>query len=410
VAESLGSEPFVRAAFDERRPVPERIRAIEILTEKFEGLNSDLALRLAASTAPDVRARVAWSVGRTQSRLPSTPLMSRLLTDPDPLVVRCALEALQGAQAETFTSLTEPIGNQLGNADRFVRQSAVRLLPLADEDSYHAIAATAIQRGWLAAVPVAQGFALRKPGFNLYAIDIGTRVLTGSHPSPLKFDAARLVQIGLGDLTPDESTGGAVFDAYTCRVDLAGHATELEPFTAKLVALYPTGDAAVDRELVRIVAMLQPDDAALHDRLLASITPTSHPTDDLHVLIALARLPGERSEQQLQQTGAALLAIDRKVQERELRQDLHWSDRIMELYAGLSERDLQLPASLLKQPGSAGRRVRHVGDAAGAVRRCDRGVCGESPHRRELSVGSGRGLSAGRLGRHGSPQHAAAAV
>jgi len=350
VAKSLGADAFVQAAFDERRAVSERIRAIEILTEVFQGLTSDLALRLANSKSADVRARVAWSVGRTQPRLPSTPLMTRLLTDSDPLVVRCALEALQGAQPETFTALTEPIGHQLGNTDRFVREAAIRLLPLAEEDSYHTIAAAAIQRGWLAAVPVAQGYALRKPGFNAYAIDIGLRVLTGTHPPRLKYDAARLIEVGLGDLTPENTPGGAVFEAYTGRVDLSEHATDLEPFAGKIVGLYPTGDVAIDHELVRIIAMLQPDDTAVRDRLLASITPTSHPTDDIHALIALARLPGERSEQQQKLTGAALLAIDRKVQERALRQDLHWNDRILELYAGLAERDAKLPESLLDQP------------------------------------------------------------
>jgi len=88
----------------------------------------------------------------------------------------------------------------------------------------------------------------------------------------------------------------------------------------------------------------------LRDRLLAAITPNSHPTDDLHVLIALARLPGDRSAEQQRATGAALLAIDRKVQERRLRQDLHWNDRILELYAALAARDPGLPASLLDQP------------------------------------------------------------
>lgn len=350
VAESLGGEPFLRAAFEERRPAPERVRAIEIITEKFGGLSGDLPLRLAASSSAEVRARVGWSAGRTQARLPSIPLMTRLLTDPDPLVTRSALEALQGAQTETFSSLTEPIGRQLGNADRFVRQSAMRLMPLVDEETYYAIAPIAIQHGYLAALPLAQGFAYRRPGFNAYAVEIGTRVLTGTYSTALKYDAARLVQIGLGDVTPAESPGGAVFDGYACREDLAAKAAELAPFAGKLIALYPTKDPGVDRELVRIIAMLQPDDAAIRDRLLTAITPSSHPTDDLHVLIALARLPGDRSAEQRQATGTALLAIDRKVQERKLRQDLHWNDRLLELYTALGERDPGMPASLLGQP------------------------------------------------------------
>ncbi|MFO1096081.1 MAG: PVC-type heme-binding CxxCH protein [Planctomycetaceae bacterium] len=352
LADAIGGEPFVRAAFEERRAVPERIRAIEILTEKFGGLTTDMAQQLSATTSTDVRARIAWSLGRTQTKQPPAALMSRLLIDPDPLVVRTALEALQGAEPQAFTSLTTPLAQQLGHQDAFVRQMAVRLLALVDEDSYHTIAAAAIPRGWPAAVPVAEGFTLRKPGFNAYAIDIGTRVLSGKNPMPLKYDAARLIEIGLGDLTPDNLSGGAVFEAYTAKIDLAEpeRAAALEPFKTKLLSLFPTGDPAVDRELVRILAMLQPDDEALRGRLLAAITPDSHPTDDLHLLIALARLPGPRSELQQKKTGAALLAIDRKVQDRHLRQDLHWNDRLLELYAALAERDPGLPASLLAQP------------------------------------------------------------
>ena len=350
LAESLGSEPFVQAALNERQPAAERVRAIEILTEKFGGLSSDLAQRLAGSASTDVRARVAWSVGRTQSPLSNAVLVNRLLADSEPLVVRCALEALLAAPPAVFSELIEPIGNQLASQDRFVRQAAVRLLPLVDEDTYHTIAAAAIQRGYLGAIPVAQGFALRKPGFNAYAINIGTLALTGDQPSSLKYDAARLVQIGLGDLTPEDTPGGAVFDAYTCRIDLSEHAEELTPFAEKLTGLFPTGVAKVDHELIRIIAMLQRDDAELRGRLLTSITDSSHPTDDIHVLITLARLPGERSEEQRSQAGAALLAIDRKVQERSLRQDSNWNERLMEMYAGLAERDPGFPESLLEQP------------------------------------------------------------
>ena len=85
------------------------------------------------------------------------------------------------------------------------------------------------------------------------------------------------------------------------------------------------------------------------DPVLRESTTNSRaqPASLLYESIALARLPGSRSEAQQSATGAALLAIDRKVQERKLRQDLHWNDRILELYAGLSERDPGLPASLL---------------------------------------------------------------
>jgi putative membrane-bound dehydrogenase-like protein len=350
LADALGRSAFAQAALEERRDPFERIRAIEILTEKFQGLEATEADRLASSISPDVRARAVWSIGRTQRSLPNLPAIVRCLTDQNPYVARAAAEALYGAQQDVFGTLVEPIAQALASRDPTLRQSAARLLPLVDEDTYHAVAAAAIQRGWQGAVPVAQGFALRKPGFNAYTIDIGIRALEGRQPAALRLEAARLIQIGLGDLVPAETPGGPVFEGYVGRVDLSEHAAELEPLVIRLLALYPSGDAAVDYELVRVLAMLQPDDSAVIDRLLAGITDQTHPTDDIHRLIALARLPAKRSESQRTSTAAALLAIDEKVRTRQLRQDNHWTDRIMELYAGLVERDAGLPEALLAQP------------------------------------------------------------
>lgn len=351
LADALGRDVFVQTALDERRDPAERVRAIEIVTERFKGLEATEAERLATSASPEVRARGVWSIGRTRPRLPSTPAIIRALSDSNPYIVRCALEALQGAQQDVFTALVDPIGNALASEDRSVRQAAARLLPLVDEDTYHEIAAAAIQRGWQGAVPVAQGFALRKPGFNAYTVDIGLRVLEGKHPPALKLEAARLVQIGLGDLVPAEPPHGPVFEGYVGRVDLTEHAGELEPLSMRLLSVYPTGDAAVDYELARVLAMVQPDDPEVIDRVLAGITKESHPTDDIHRLITLARLPAERTDEQRAATAAALAAIDAKVHERQLRQDNHWTDRTMELYMGLVERDAGLPEALLAQPG-----------------------------------------------------------
>jgi putative membrane-bound dehydrogenase-like protein len=350
LADAIGSEPFIRSAMDEERPASERVRAIEILTEKFRGLDVDMAEWLIRSKAAEVRARAAWSLGRTQTESPNTELLAHAVDDNDPAVARCALEALLGAQTETFHTLVEPIGRQLGRDDRYVRQAAVRLLPRVSDDTYHAISAAAVKAGWPAAVPVAQGFALRKPGFNAYALDIGVRVLEGRHPTALKYDAARLVQIALGELAPAEVPGGPVFEGYASRLDLSEHAAELAPIALRLGAKYPNGEAPVDRELARILAMLQPEDSTLIDRVLAAITPASHPTDDVHQLIVLARLPGERTEEQRAATAAALLGIELKIEARKLRQDNSWNDRMMELYTALTERDARLPVALLERP------------------------------------------------------------
>ncbi|MBX7168681.1 MAG: hypothetical protein K1X74_20260, partial [Pirellulales bacterium] len=61
-ARRLGREAFVAAAFDSQRDEPQRVRAIEIVTELFGGLRTD-ELRQLSQAPPVVRARVAWSLG-----------------------------------------------------------------------------------------------------------------------------------------------------------------------------------------------------------------------------------------------------------------------------------------------------------------------------------------------------------
>ncbi len=348
LAMQIGRDPFVRAALDERRATSQRVRAIEILTEKFNGLQADEMQWLTRSAAYEVRARAAWSVGRTQTELPSPAMLQRGIVDSDPLVARVALEALIGAKPEAYRDLVQPIARGLGNDDRHVRQAAERLLTRLDEETYHAVAQRAVREGWQAAIPLAQGFADRKSGFSAYTVDIGVLVLEQDLPTERKLEAARLIQIGLGDLGPAEVPEGPVFTGYAPQIDLEPHAEEIAPLVERIAAVYPTGDSQVDHELARVLAMIRPDDSELVTRLLAEITEESHPTDDLHRLIVLARLPAERTAEQRAKTAHALLNIDRKVEERELRQDSQWPDRTMELYTALVARDPELPVALLE--------------------------------------------------------------
>ncbi|HVJ69248.1 MAG TPA: PVC-type heme-binding CxxCH protein, partial [Caulifigura sp.] len=79
VADVLGADAFLRVASDERQTTRRRVRAIEILTERFKGIDATVANRLAASPSREVRARLAWSLGRSRPQDPAVPPMQTLL-------------------------------------------------------------------------------------------------------------------------------------------------------------------------------------------------------------------------------------------------------------------------------------------------------------------------------------------
>ncbi|WP_437203284.1 PVC-type heme-binding CxxCH protein [Planctomicrobium sp. SH664] len=350
LALQLNSEPFLQAAEDRSRPDAERIRAIEILTEKFNGLGGDAVLSLSADPSAAVRTRAVWSVGRTQPGTPNHRFIEPFLKDQSPFVVRAAMEALGGAQAEVFDELIASFGQQLAHPDRFVRQSAMRLLTLTSNTTFYKMAEVGFPAGWRAAMPVAAAYAARNSGYQQYPVEIALRVLKGKQDVGLKLEAARVLQLGLGDLTPPDGQLPAVFDGYAPRASLAEHEQQLDGLRIAISALYPSGDAQLDHELERIIAMIQPPNDRLLGEVLTRITSTSDPVDDIHHLIVASRIPAQPGPEQRQVIANAMIQLEVKIAERKLRQDTHWPDRIGELYQALVERDPRLPVAILEHP------------------------------------------------------------
>lgn len=349
-ARELGKEPFVQAALDPSLSPAERIRAIEIITELFGGLDAQALKTLAGDASAPVRARAAWSLGRTQTDRPDADLMRAYLGDSDPLVARFAAEALLGAGGQTdFATMVPALAAQLGHADRFLRQAAVRVAPKLNTSDYQTLSWAATRSGWQAGLSNAFGYVLRHPGFNAYALDIGLRVLESDNPVALKREAVRLMQLGLGDMGPQDKRP-AVYDGYASRLDLSAHERELDPVRIRAAALFPTGDAELDYELGRLLAMLTPYNPKLLDKVLEKITGTSHPVDDVHYLIVASRIPVARTSEHAQKTAQALAGMEPKLAARGLNQDSNWGDRIRELYARLVELDPELPYYLLEDP------------------------------------------------------------
>lgn len=350
LAKELKAPVFVEAALDASRSPAERVRAIEILTEKFGGLDADMLARMTESNSTAVKARAAWSLGRTSPATPSTEYLRACLMDKQPLVVRMALESLEAADDEILQELALSIAAQLASNDRLVRQTAIRVLSRASVPTYHTISEEAVKRGWQAGVSVAVAFTNRRQTIHSYPIGIATRILQRDHSEALKLEAARLLQLALGDLHATEGTIPETFIGYTSRTQLAPHAEKLSELNAAFSSFYPSGFELVDLEIERAMAMAQPSDPVLLEKLLSQIGDQSHPVADIHRLIVASRLKITPTEAQRVQVAQSLVRLEGKIKARSLPQDSDWDDRISELFASLVEQDNELTAAMLAQP------------------------------------------------------------
>jgi putative heme-binding domain-containing protein len=276
--------------------------------------------------------------------------MQTLLKDNDPAVLLAALETAVSSDWATLDELAIPIGNALGCPDRFVRMAAVRAMARMSRSSYAKAAAAGLTRGAAAGIGLAVAYSHRHPGYEAYSVDIARRILESSAPSDLKLDAARLMQIGLGDVGAIGEGRPEAFEGYTSRVDLSKHAAEFESAYKSIDAIFPTGDAKLDAELGRLIAMLQPGSSDLLTKVVARISVESNPVDDVHWLLVAGRVNAPRTPEITAAIARALVAIEAKIKERSLLIDAHWDEQLAEITTALVERDGALPLAILNDP------------------------------------------------------------
>jgi putative heme-binding domain-containing protein len=174
--------------------------------------------------------------------------------------------------------------------------------------------------------------------------DVADLVKDTTLPVGVRLDAVRLVQRALGDLSSKKARG-TVWEGYSRR--------QTEPalperVRAVLRSAFPSGQPDLDRELSRTLALVEDDDAGLLARVAGRLTPRSHPTDDVHYLIVLARLKGQRSAAITRTTAEALLGLDVKIVERKLNRDSNWEPRLAEVHAALAARDSELNRAIVE--------------------------------------------------------------
>ncbi len=355
IARQLGATAIRTAAGEESRPAGQRVRAIEILTELFDGIDDATAQALMKSTSHEVRARTLWARTRATNSPPPLDLVAAGLSDPHPLVARAALQAAFALPATSaWPKLTDGLVRQLGSDDHSLRQLAATVVAQMPEAALAAVSDAATKAGARAVVSYAAGWLAHAQAdperVRKSMSPLAVSVLQGDYPPDLKLDALRLLQWMLGDLGPSDRHPPA-FDGYSPRIDSADLERDWDTLRAQLAELYPTKQPLVDEELGRVLAMLGPLNQKLLDKVLANLTAESEPIEDLHHLLVAARIPVTRTAAQRQRLAEALVRIDEKITTRKLPQDNAWNDRFKDLYNRQCELDEYLAPIMVDVPG-----------------------------------------------------------
>lgn len=346
-ARQLGEEAFLVAALDSSRSTAARIRAIEILVELFQGPDIDFLRAMEAEPDRELRARTIWAYGRSVQGNPDRQVLRQALQDTSPVVVRQALEVLLGCDAAHLEGLEEAVARSLGSEDHVVRQLAVKVASRMTNESFRQIGEVARKTGWSEALQMARAFVDRGYVSHAYAWrDIGLAAIQRHDEPEVLLTATLLIQHALGGFG-DSPVHAPVFDGYLARLPLPAEQESLQVLAEELEKLYPTGEAILDWELARLIAMISPTRPKLLEQLLARIQPESNPIDDLHHLICLACLPVERTAAQSERIAQALLNLFPKLESSQATIDRNWEPRVSEMYQKLVEYDPTLPGRLV---------------------------------------------------------------
>ncbi len=351
VAKKLGKASFINAAIDSKHAIPARIRALEIITELYKGITAEELRLFQQVNSPQVRAKAIWSYGGSSPASYSFESAVPFLNDRNPLVARFALESIlrftnhSGIEI-TFPSLTQ----QLSCKDHFVRQQAGRVVARLSKQQVNTLVKLTHPRGAQGLIALATGLHERSHHVDPVAASLATDVITGQFPESLKLEAIRLMQLILGGMGPGKDHP-AVFDGYRATLNLEEYERILDPIRIRLSKYYPTSHEKIDHELGRLIAMLTVYSPDVLNKVLARMTKSSDPVQDVHHLIIAASIPVDRNANQTKIIAETLVQIDHKLKKRELKQDTNWDDRMGELYKELIKYDPYLPGSIILEEG-----------------------------------------------------------
>ncbi|MBI1842180.1 MAG: c-type cytochrome, partial [Verrucomicrobia bacterium] len=352
MAMRMGAAPFDAAVLNAAWPDSLRIRAIEVLTEVHGGLMTGTARQAAKTGSPFVRARVAWSLGRSPCA-DFAPVLLDLALDASPLARRNALEAI----AEQVEGVGAPLVAQaaLANAtspEKRLRQLAAQLAAFLPLENWKAYYASLMRGGATSQLACSLAVSARFPtnGLNQSLLNHTLQSLKTAQTAEEKLIGVMLLQQGMGGWRIHDPSVEAL-TAY----EAAFPPPDPSPIRGRMLETarpyLSTQHALLISETARLLAMLadpSPTTAAL---ILDRIHARSDASSDFHYLAVLSRLKPTKDPRHTERVALAILGLGQKMGREDARPKQTWQERLQELHVALLRRDAELGEQILRSPG-----------------------------------------------------------
>jgi putative membrane-bound dehydrogenase-like protein len=347
LADRLGRAAFEQAATNRKLTPAARIRAVEVLVERFGGLGAELAKTVISEKTPELSARVAWALGREPTNPAYFALAAELTASENPAVQRAAWETIAELPALPTAVAEKPAWLAAFNsADRRVRAAAIHA---AEHDFYPYKQYLRARPAGKVEISFAEDLARHRVGVDSQSPvldDTYVNCVVNNAVPELRLEAIRLLELLLGDMRLDSSQA-EVFSGYR-----ATQADKLplevrKSIADRLAPIFPTQDAEVNRELARLLGMLAAAAPDLLQAISRQWTDASTAEDDIHYLIVSALLPGPRSQQVTQRTAKSLLRLETKLRDRGEHPSQNWPFRVAEAFEELLRLDPALADHLI---------------------------------------------------------------
>lgn len=358
-AQKLGRDAFAAALLDDNLTVEQRIRAVEVMVEVFHGVPVDVARQAAVTAPPPLAARLAWAMARQAYSPAAHRLAAELTHHEHPLVQRAAWETI--ANTPPVSGEDDLKLNWMGaraSTDRRVRAAmilAARGSARAQFDRYGSGPKTPRSRLVMAWV-IGPDFKAA-PNWGRKYFELALKAFESIDDHALRLEAVRLLQLGLDDIQielrgPEANTGYAANDLN--RFDADWRADVID----RIGSAFPTGVRELDYEIARLMGMLRAERPALLSAIATRFSESSSVEDDIHYLMAMAQMPGQRPINVTDALAHAFTSLHHKMDRGELYPSRNWAERVRETFLRHVEHDPKLLVAFLEDPAFG--RVEHV--------------------------------------------------
>ena len=348
LAEQIGAGHLTQAALNRNRETRQRVRAIEILTEMFKGLDTHTASELVKASSSDVRARTAWAISRYPNRL-TIPLLNKLALDREEHVRVKSLESmlhLLPESPEQSTKWIDSIQDNFNQTSIRIRLISARLGSRLPKSSWQKINHNTLTKQGKVTAATAEIWRNPKKEIHDQTIQRLLPLIDSDQAANLNLDIVRTIILALGDYNLDRPSRES-FTGYEAPYSLTAYTSLTKSIATQVMPLMNSQHQYLQRETGRLLAMINAEQPEIITHLLNGISPETNPVEDFHKLIVMAKLPSTLPNTDLPKLADALMLLDIKLKSQGTRPKLNWTMRFNDIAEAHSIKQAGLTKKLI---------------------------------------------------------------